>query len=202
MVWPGTSARGVRVDTRADARQRILDVAYELFTRRGVRAVGVDEVINRSGVAKATLYRHFPSKDDLVLAVLELRHQRWTVGLVLAEATSRGATPQERLLAVFDVFDEWFRREDFEACSFINTLLELRPEHRLGEASRDYLADIRATLASMADEADLAEPEQFARSMQILMMGSIVAAMSGDTDAAKRAQTIVRSLIDQHLRHG
>src|SRR5215216_3744521 len=94
-------------------RERVLETAYELFSRRGIRAVGIDEVIDRAGVAKATLYRHFPSKDDLVLAFLERREERWTRGLVEAEARKRGATPEEQLLAVFDVFDEWFRGQDF-----------------------------------------------------------------------------------------
>src|SRR5688572_23583675 len=104
---------------KPDARQRILDTAYELFSRRGIRGVGIDEVIERAGVAKATLYRHFPSKDHLALAFLQEREQLWTLGWVEAEARRRGATPEEQLLAIFDLFDEWFHRDDFEACSFI-----------------------------------------------------------------------------------
>src|SRR5918992_4466776 len=99
-------------------RERVLETAYELFSRRGIRAVGVDEVIDRAEVAKATLYRHFPSKDDLVLAFLERREQLWTRELVEAGARERGATPEEQLLAIFDVFDEWFQQDDYEGCSF------------------------------------------------------------------------------------
>src|ERR687895_1242404 len=106
-------------------RERVLDTAYELFSRRGIRAVGIDEVVVRAGVAKATLYRHFPSKDDLVLAFLERREERWTRDWVEAEARRRGETPEEQLLAIFDAFDEWFRRDDFEGCSFVNVLLEV-----------------------------------------------------------------------------
>src|ERR1700693_4857565 len=98
----------------SDARERILEAAYELFSRRGIRDVGVDEVIERAGVAKATLYRHFPSKDDLVLAFLELRERRWTRELVEAGARQRSDDPEKQLLAIFDVFDEWFRLGDFE----------------------------------------------------------------------------------------
>src|SRR5712671_3545328 len=100
-----------------DVRQLILDTAYELFSHRGIRAVGVDEVIERAGVAKATLYKHFRSKDDLVLAFLNQREQFWTRDWVVAEATRRGTTPEEYLLAIFDLFDEWFQRDDFEGCS-------------------------------------------------------------------------------------
>ncbi len=106
------------------ARDRILESAYELFSTRGVRAVGIEEVIERAAVAKATLYRHFPSKDELVLAFLKQREVVWTHGWVEAEARKRGATPEECLLAIFDLFDEWFHRPDFEGCSFVNILLE------------------------------------------------------------------------------
>ena len=98
--------------------------AYDLFARRGVRYVGINELVDRAGSTKATLYRHFPSEDDLVVAFLELREQRWTRGWVEAEARRRGSTPEEAA-AIFDLFDEWFHRQDFEACSFINVLLEL-----------------------------------------------------------------------------
>ncbi len=139
----------------ARARERLLDTAYELFSRRGIRDVGIDEVIARAGVAKATLYRHFPSKDDLVLAFLERREQRWTLGWVEAEAARRGSTPEEQLLAIFDAFDEWFRREDFEACAFINVLLEMGPEHPAGEASIAHLENIRSVVRRLAEETGL-----------------------------------------------
>src|SRR6266576_1800119 len=97
-------------EVRSSAHERILDAAYELFSRRGIQAVGVNEVTERAGVATATLYRHFPSKDALVLAFLDLREQRWTHGLIEAGAISRGSDPEQRLLAIFDVLDEWFHR--------------------------------------------------------------------------------------------
>src|SRR5262245_59089719 len=108
----------------ATARERIDHTVYELFSRRGVRAVGVDEVVARSGVAKMTLYRHYPSKNHLALAFLRRREELWTRTWLQAEVDRRGGTPGHRLLAIFDVFDKWFRRPDFEGCSFINVLLE------------------------------------------------------------------------------
>ena len=182
----------------SSARRRILDTSYELFSRRGVRAVGIDEVIARAGVAKATLYRHFSSKDALVLAFLELREQRWTRDFVEAGAISRGATPEERLLAIFDVLDEWFHRDDFEACSFVNVLLEVGPRHEAGGASIEHLERIRAMVRRFAGEAGLRDPESFARSWHILMKGSIIAAAEGDARAAQRAKSMARLLIEQH----
>jgi AcrR family transcriptional regulator len=186
------------VDARVHPRERILNTAYELFSQRGVRDVGIDEVISRSGVAKATLYRHFPSKDDLVLAFLERREQRWTVGMVEAEATQRGSTPEEQLLAIFDVFDEWFRRDDFDACSFINVLLEMGSQNPLGRASIKYLENIRSIVCRLAREAGLRQPSAFAHSWHILMKGSIIAAAEGDKQAARRAKAMAHLLIDQH----
>ncbi|GCD47714.1 TetR/AcrR family transcriptional regulator [Streptomyces paromomycinus] len=192
----GTAVPAVRPP--AQARERILETAYELFSRRGIRAVGVDEVIARSRVAKATLYRNFPSKDTLVLAFLERREERWTRGYVEAGARRLGADPEERLLAVFDVFDEWFRRPDFDACTFVNVLLEMGWEHPLGKASIAHLENIRAILRSLAEEAGLRDTENFARSWHILMKGSIISAAEGDTEAARRAQDMARTLIERH----
>jgi len=181
------------------ARERILASAYELFARNGVRAVGVDEVIKRAKVAKATLYRHFASKDDLVLAFLQQREQVWTRDWVEAEARRRGGTPEEQLLAIFDLFDEWFQRDDFEGCSFINIMLEINDRTTtIGNASAAHLANIRSIIRSLAEEAGLREPDQFAHSWHILMKGSIVAAGEGDRSAAKRAQAMGRLLIAQH----
>lgn len=183
------------------ARERILTTAYQLFTRRGIRAVGTDEVITRSGVAKATLYRHFPSKNDLVLAVLQRREELWTRGLVEQQSRLRGDTPEEQLLAIFDVFHDWFQKhEDYDGCSFINVLLELGAAHPAGQASIQYLDNIRQILRERAEAAGLVDVDDFARSWHILMKGSIIAAAEGDRQAAQRAQAMGRALIERYRR--
>ena len=178
------------------ARERILDASYELFSRRGIRAVGVNEVIERAGVATATLYRHFPTKDQLVLAFLDLREQRWTKDFIEAEAMRRGSNPEERLLAIFDVLDEWFHRDDFEAGSFIKVLLELGPDHPAGADSVRHLEQIRAMVRRLGEEAGLRDTDSFAHSWHILMQGSIVVAAEGDAQAARRGKAMARQLID------
>ncbi|SDT72558.1 TetR/AcrR family transcriptional regulator [Jiangella sp. DSM 45060] len=180
------------------ARERILATSYRLFARRGVLGVGVDEVIERSHVAKATFYKHFPSKNDLVLAYLDRREDEWTHGLVEAGSKARGDTPEERLLAIFDVFDEWFRSDDFDGIAFITVLLEMGRSHPLGQASIRHLANLRAIVSGRAAEAELRDPDGFARSWQILMKGSIIAALEGDIDAARRARSMAATLIEQH----
>jgi AcrR family transcriptional regulator len=185
-------------ETGHSARERILDAAYELFSRRGIRAVGVNEVIERAGVATATLYRHFASKDELVLAFLDLREQRWTKDLIEAGAIRRGSNPEERLLAIFDVLDEWFHRDDFEAGSFVKVLLELGAKHPAGGASVRHLEQIRAIVRRLAEEAGLCDTDSFAHSWHILMQGSIVVAAEGDAQAARRGKAMARLLIDQY----
>jgi AcrR family transcriptional regulator len=180
------------------ARDRILTTAYDLFSRHGIRAVGVDRIIAESGVAKMSLYRHFGSKDDLVLAFLEQRDKRWTKDLILAEARRLGQSGPDRLLAVFDVFDEWFHQPGFEGCSFINVLLEFDDrQHPARRASVDYLATIRGILRDFAEQAGSEDPEALAREWHILMKGSIVAAAEGDLHAARRARGIGELLLER-----
>ncbi len=182
-------------------RERIVHTAYELFTRRGIRAVGMDEVIARAAVAKATLYRHFPTKDDLVLAVLQRREQLWTYELIEAESRSRGNTPEEQLLAIFDVLHDWFQQhEGYDGCSFIRVLLEMGATHPAGQASIAYMANFRTIIRQRALAAGLLKTDEFARSFHILTKGAIIAATEGDPEAAQRAQDMARLLIEQH-RH-
>jgi AcrR family transcriptional regulator len=184
----------------ADARTRILETAYELFSRHGIKAVGVDTVVEQSGVAKMTLYRHFRSKDDLVLAFLQLREERWTVEWLQTEVERRTEDPAARLLAIFDVFDGWFSERDFEGCSFINVLLEVDDRTSpVRAATVAHLANIRTFLRGLAEGVGARDPDDFARRWHILMKGSIVAAGEGDLQAARRAQEIGQLVLAAEL---
>jgi AcrR family transcriptional regulator len=184
---------------KVTARERILDTAYELFSRHGTRAVGVDRIIAECGIAKMTLYRNFPSKDDLILAFLELREERWTRAWLQAEAQRGGATPAERLLAIFDTFARWFSEEGFEGCSFINVMLEIDdPDSPVRQATIRHLADIRAFVRGLAGDAGIPDADGFARQWHILMKGSIVAAAEGDLEAAARAKQMGALLLRHH----
>jgi AcrR family transcriptional regulator len=180
------------------ARERILDTAYDLFSRHGIRAVGVDRIIATSGVAKMSLYRHFRSKDTLVLAFLQEREKRWTMEWLHAEATGRAEDGAGRMLAIFDVFDEWFRQPEFEGCSFINVLLEFgEPGHPIHKATTEHLATIRGLVGEFAEQAGVADPEAVACQWHILMKGSIVAAGEGDREAARRARALGELLLER-----
>jgi AcrR family transcriptional regulator len=172
-------------------RERIRRAAYDLFSEQGIRAVGVDTVIAKAGVAKMTLYRNFPSKNDLVLDFLRRREERWTNQWLIGEVMRRATQPADRLLAVFDVFSDWFGRPDFEGCAFLATMLEFRDrEHPVGRAAVEHLASIRAFLRDLAQAAGAADPDGLARTWHILMKGSIMAAHEGDAQAGRRAREV------------
>ncbi len=179
------------------ARQRILAAAYDLFSRQGIRAVGIDAIIAHSGVARMTLYRHFTSKEQLVIEYLEMRAALWTTSWLRAEVERRATPGPGRLLAIFDVFDEWFRREEFEGCAFINVMLESEPGSAVREASIAHLERIRDFIAELAAECGIEGAPQLARKWHILMKGCIVAAAEGDRDAARCAREIAELLLEQ-----
>jgi AcrR family transcriptional regulator len=194
----GSAVHSASASKRSDARERLLAAAYELFSREGIQAVGIDAIIERSGVARQTMYRHFSSKQDLVLAFLERREELWTKDWLVTEVQRRASDPEDRLLAIFDVFDEWFRTPSFEGCSFINVMLE-HPDasHPVHRAAAAYLAGIRHFLEGLARQAGIPDPDGFARQWHILMKGSIVAAGEGDHDAALRAKKVATGLLAQ-----
>jgi AcrR family transcriptional regulator len=186
-------------DAQDSGRERVRKAAYELFSREGVRAVGVDAVIARAGAAKMTLYRNFPSKDELILDFLRRREQLWTREWLETESRRRGQTPRERLLAIFDVFSEWFSQPDFEGCSFLTTMIEINDrEHPVHQAAVGHLANIRDYLKELAAAAGIDDTDSFARKWHILMKGSIMAAHEGDTAAAARAREVGELLLKEH----
>ena len=187
------------LDKSRSGRERILDAAYDLFSRSGVRAIGVDTITAEADVAKMTLYRNFASKNDLALAFLALREQRWTVGWVQDEVLRRASTPAGQLLAIFEIFSEWFARDDFEGCAFVTSLLEFENHaDPVRQACVVHLANIRAFVCELATAAGVEDPERVAGQWHILMKGSIVAAHEGDRDAALKARELGELLLARH----
>jgi AcrR family transcriptional regulator len=180
----------------ADARSRVLSTAYNLFCRQGVQATGIDRIVSEAGVAKMTLYRHFRSKEELVLAVLDLREELWSNRWLIAEAKRRGDTPREQLLAIFDLFDGWFHQPDYEGCLFNNVLLESR-ERPIRAACIAKRQNVLAFLRSLTDAAGARDPDTLARQWQLLMTGAMVEVAGGDLGAARRAQAMATLLLEQ-----
>ncbi|MGA2127891.1 MAG: TetR family transcriptional regulator, partial [Xanthobacteraceae bacterium] len=120
----------------------------------------------------------------------------WTRGWLEAEVERRTPDPDERLLAVFDVFDGWFHKRTFEGCSFINVLLESKVDSPLRQAAAVHLSRIRTIVRGLAGDAGLREPEMFAQVWHMLMKGSIVAACEGNRNAAREAKCAARLVLD------
>ena len=111
------------MDAASARREHLVETALRLFYEKGFHATGIDTILAESGVAKMTLYKYFKSKDDLILAALELRDRRW-MGWFGGELKRRGKTPRQRLLAVFDILGDWFGQDEFRGCLFLNAASE------------------------------------------------------------------------------
>ncbi|MDX6399594.1 MAG: hypothetical protein QOF27_200 [Gaiellaceae bacterium] len=192
----GPSTLYGKAASEGDAKERILRTAYDLFAIHGINQVGIDRITAEAGVAKMSLYRHFGSKEELVLATLDRREQLWTRDWLIAEVTARARTAAERLVTFFDVFDEWFHHPDYEGCFFTNALLESGDWHSpIGAASVAKLMNVRAELRSLAEQVGVHDPDEFAAQWQTLLLGSIVRASGGEADAAKGARKVAELLL-------
>jgi AcrR family transcriptional regulator len=184
---------------RLSARDRLLRAANELFYEEGVHTVGIDRVIERAGVAKATLYSAFGSKDELIKAYLVGRHQARQEHVL--RAIEDIDSPRERLLVIFDVLSESFAQPNYHGCAFVNASAEARPGSPIEEATDAYRGWLRGLLTDLAREAGIAEPEQLARQLQLLYDGASVSArMDRDPAASTPARAAAEALIDLALR--
>ncbi|WP_437675914.1 TetR/AcrR family transcriptional regulator [Sorangium sp. So ce131] len=179
-----------------DARRHILEVAERLFYAEGYRAVGVDRLIAEADVAKATFYRHFRTKDDLLVAVLDARDARfreWLAGRVEALADA----PAERPLAVFDALAERFAANDFRGCAFLNTMVEVaNRNHPAHEASQRHKLRLIDYLATLLCEAGVPDANALAPQLMLLIDGATVTAVrEGGADAAARARSLAQVLL-------
>jgi len=184
--------------TGSAARERLLQTAYGLFQRNTLNTVGVDRIVAEANVAKTTLYRHFPSKGDLAVSVLQRHEEVWLTGWLEQVVARSGGPPGARILALFDAFDDWFRQDDYQGCLFARSLLETRdPASPVCGAAVAGLADIRAFIRGLAETAGARDPDVFALQIQLLLLGSTVAAVSGQLDAARHAQDAARLLLER-----
>jgi AcrR family transcriptional regulator len=181
---------------RASARERLLAAASELFYEEGVHTVGIDRVIERAGVAKATLYYAFGSKDELIRAYLEARHTA-TREDMMRELAARYRTPVERLVGVFDVQGQSFADPGFRGCAFISASAEARPGSAVEEVANEYRAWVRSLFLDLAQEAGVTDPERLARQLVLLYDGAGISAwMDRDPTAAVAARTVAAVLVD------
>lgn len=177
-------------------RDHLVGTALALFSKHGYHATGIDRILAESGVAKMTLYKHFRSKDELILAVLRRRDEefcRW----FQAEVEARAATPRERILAVFDVLETWFKDPDFNGCCFIHAAGEYaRKDDPVHLAAAEHKARIQSYLRELAQTAGAASADDVSRQLMLLVDGAIVAAhVSGDVIGARSARNLAEALL-------
>jgi AcrR family transcriptional regulator len=181
--------------TPTSARERILDAAFRLFYARGIRAVGVDLIIGESGVAKATFYKYFPAKDDLVVAYLDRVDEIWS-GQLHAAAEAAGPAPAEQMVGLFDALGTACRREGYRGCAFINAAAEAVPGTPVHERTVAHKRDVLTWVRSLATDAGARDPEGLARSLTLLLDGGLASgALDADPDAAARAASAARLLV-------
>ncbi len=181
-------------------RDQIVSEALSLFYQEGFNATGVDRVSSKAGVSKKTLYNHFKSKDELVMAVLRKRDELLR-NKMMRDTERLASTAKDRLLSVFDVHDAWFKEKDFCGCMFINAAAEFAelqdPIHMI---STEHKRLVRAYLATLAKEAGASEPELLAEKLHLLIEGAIVEAhVSANKEAALLAKGMAKVFIDQAL---
>jgi AcrR family transcriptional regulator len=189
-------------DGRRSARERLLDAAGELFYREGTQTVGIDRIIEHAGVAKASLYNAFGSKEELVRAYLEARHSG-TIARLTA-AVDAHTDPVDRLLAVFDAQAAMFAQPGFNGCAFISASAEAPAGGLIEQAADDYRVDIRGLFVRLAQDAGAGDPEFLAHQLHLLYDGAgISARMDRDPAAAAVARAAAAALLDRELpTHG
>jgi AcrR family transcriptional regulator len=191
---------GAKAATGPSARERLLKAATELFYDEGVHTVGIDRVIERAGVAKASLYNTFGSKDELVRAYLEGRHAG-TTGRI-SRYLERYSDPRDRLLGVFEAQGELFAEPGFRGCAFVSASAE-SPGAAVSQAADEYRGWVRGLLTTLAREAGAPDPEKLGRQLHMIYDGaSLSARMDHDPSAAVAARAAAVALLDAAIAAG
>ena len=180
-------------------RDRILEVASRLFYQNGIRAVGIDTIIAQSDVAKMTFYKHFKSKDLLVLEFLKRRDELWRVWFETTVSRLESKA-EDRPLAIFDALEERFSSKDFRGCAFINTMVEMADgDHAAHQAAAEHKQKVQRIVRTLLSDAGVKKPEELAKAFLLLMDGAIVTAVrERKPGSAKAAKKIAASLLLTH----
>ena len=185
-----------------NTRERLIDTAGDLFYTNGFQAAGLERVRNAVGITKTAFYKHFESKDDLILAVLD-RRDRQDIADAIAHMRRRGGDdPRAQILALFDLLAKWFQQPDFRGCLFMNAATEFAspadPIHRAAAAHAQHIA---AEVLLRVQAAGLPDPEQVTRQLMILISGAIAARhVAGALDAAATARKTAAVLLSDSTR--
>jgi AcrR family transcriptional regulator len=177
------------------AERRILDSACQLFYSQGLRAVGIDRVLEEAGAAKASLYAHYPSKDDLVAAYLERQAAEWRARIAQEVSPADG---RAGILRLFGLLETWANRAGFRGCPFLNAVEELPdPSHPGRQATRRHRAWVHELIRGLVAAAGVRPVERTARALVVLYDGaSASAVLDGDPRAVAAARFAAERLLD------
>lgn len=187
---------------RSSARERLLAAANELFYAEGVQTVGIDRIIERAGVAKASLYNIFGSKEELVAAYLASRHDR--TARVLTEAIDSVDDPRQKILAVFDAQAQQYQQPDFNGCAFIAASTEAPSRGLVKQAADQFRAWVLAMFTDLAKQAGAPNPVSLGRQLHLIYDGAGLAGRMDhhDPGIAPNAREAVQALLDTALTRG
>jgi len=189
------------MEVPAVGRDRLVATAVELCYRHGFNAVGVDQILAQAGVTKTTFYKHYESKDELIVAAIQMRDQWETQAWMRAVEKLAGDDPAEKLLAVFDVLDTWFNDPSFGGCIFLNAAAEYpNPNDPVHRAAAEHKRKFRVWVREMAELAGATDTDAFADTYTMLFEGALVIRqVSGRDDAAIIARQNVERLISVYF---
>ena len=181
-------------------RNHLVDTALALFNREGYHATGIDRILAEAGCAKMTLYNHFKSKDELILAALRQRDERFRNGF-MRQVEKRAKTPRGRLLAIYDALQDWFDSEQFSGCMFINAAAEFAdPEEPIHAACAEHKRLVLGYLKALAAAAGAPDPDTLSGQLMLLVEGAIAMRYTAcQQDAAKRARDSAAILVQRAL---
>jgi len=192
------SGRTPPVDSgKLSPRERVLQTASNLFYKHGVHSVGIDRIIQESGVAKMTFYRHFPSKARLIAEYLLQQEKGWQE-LVSATTSDSSRTPMDKILGIFDCLERAIQSRDFSGCPFIKALAEFGPEREPEVRTQitAHFSEIENTLTPLLKQIRPKQAQKLLHPLMSLITGTIVVAQAtGQTDVAKRNKAAARALL-------
>ena len=181
-------------------REQLINTALELFAKNGIHATGIDVIVKHSGVTKKTLYAHFGSKDELVLAVLR-QYDGLARNEFMRRVESGGKTPRTRLLAVFDFAQRWFQQNNFYGCLFINTIGEFSDKDTpIRQICKEYKKLVKGYIRKLCQQAGASDPQGLAEELALLLEGATVTAqVSQNSKTAQIAKRAAKALIDKAI---
>lgn len=184
---------------RPSKRDELVRKALEIFYREGFHAAGMDLLAAETGISKTTMFKHFRSKDELILATLRLRDENFRNWLF--RRMEKASSPQEQLLAMFDALAEWFAEPSFSSCMFIKASSEYPDcSHPIHVQAAQHKQLLFRQVEKIAADAGARDPAELARVLLLLKEGAIVTAHIGhDPDPAGSAKRVARSMIEEHL---